>query len=85
MQYWITPKAFKQIPSSYAYTQKNSFGSQPDKLCFGIFTIAHCENTENLKKKKKKKGLREEQYHTIGLYPEGLPHVIGDEIEAQID
>lgn len=36
-----------QIPPSYVYTQKNSFGSQPDKLCFGIFTIAHCENTEN--------------------------------------
>lgn len=49
----MTPKAFKQIPPSYVYTQKNSFGSEPDKLCFGIFTTAHCENTENLKKKKK--------------------------------
>lgn len=48
----MTPKAFKQIPPSYVYTQKNSFGSEPDKLCFGIFTTAHCENTENLKKKK---------------------------------
>ena len=71
MQYCITPKAFKQIPPSYVYTKKNSFGSQPDKLCFGIFTIAHCENTEN--EKKKKNGLREEQYHTIGLYDITIP------------
>lgn len=29
-------------------THKN-FGSQPDKLCLGTFTIAHCENAENKK------------------------------------
>lgn len=28
---------------------RKSFGSEPDKLCLGIFTTAHCENAENKK------------------------------------